>query len=88
MTTTCHAAATASLYWGGAVYFMQVDSGLRRKGIALLDVVDRCLHCCRQTDRSLDHVLTSMDRLTETRIFTKTYQRYVMQPGFPSVPAP
>ena len=55
------------MYWGSASYFIQLDEMIRaRHGTALSGVIREYQNCCRQTDATIDEIVTSWDRLLES----------------------
>lgn len=72
-----------TLYWGGAVYFMQVDHSLRQQNSSLIELLSEYLRCCRMQNHSFKATINNLDRLTKTHIFTSTLTSFQRQPGFP-----
>ena len=75
------------MYWGGAVYFLQVnDALLRTQGSALIDVLKPFVACCRSNFSGLHALITELDQLTNSRIFADHLDRFKLTPGFPKYP--
>lgn len=74
----------STMYWGGAVYFLQVDRALRQRDDSLLAVLRRFVNCCRLGTQSLDDLVSVLDSLAPDKVFSD--QLYLMQtrPGFPA----
>lgn len=76
----------ATLYWGGAVYFLQADRALRKKGSSFIDVLRAYVDCCRNRSSDLQHLITRFDRLSSSTVFSNLLQPLTDKPGFPSYP--
>lgn len=72
-----------TLYWGGAVYFRRVDAALHASDSSLRQVLSTYLRCCRRDYDDLDHLLTTLDRLADTALFSQGYARLRNSKGFP-----
>jgi hypothetical protein len=72
------------MYWGGAVYFRQVDVALAAQGSSLMAVLTRYLACCRRDRSELEPLLAELDRLAATSVFSDRYRALLAQPGFPA----
>lgn len=73
-----------TMYWGGAVYFLNVDAELRRGGHAgLISVLGEYLVCCRRSRATPSTVAHDLDRLAGVTAFTDLLQRFEQTPGFP-----
>jgi len=75
-----------TLYWGGSVYFLQVDTELNRRGTDLPAVLADYLACCRQPHDSLNRLLRDLDRLSGSKAFGASLARFQSEPGFPELP--
>ena len=71
------------MYWGGAAYFMQVDEALETSGSSLLEVLREYVACCRRNRAGLPALLSELDRLAPSPVFSEHYQRFTTKPGFP-----
>lgn len=71
-----------TMYWGGAVFFLQLDAKLQKQG-GLRPVLKRYLKCCRLQTRSTQEVLATLDKLSFSRLFSETYQTFGTRTGFP-----
>jgi hypothetical protein len=72
------------MYWGGAAYFLQVDAALREQGKPTLrEVLAEYLRCCRRDRKSLDALVTELDRISDSTEFTTHLTRFRTEPGFP-----
>lgn len=76
----------ATLYWGGAVYFLQADKALRAKGSSFIEVLRAYVNCCRNRSTDLKHLITRFDRLSSSPLFSSLLQPLTDKPGFPSYP--
>lgn len=74
-------------YWGGAVYFLRVDSALRAHGSSVPEVVSEYVKCCRDQnptlDPTLDHLVESLDRIAGQDLFRRELERLRRSRGFP-----
>ncbi len=77
--------AFVRLYWGGAAYFMAADKALfEQKNIRLTDVIRDYLQCCvYQNQNSAGEMIALFDHITDSDIFSQTYEQTVKQEGFP-----
>ncbi|MGD8978225.1 MAG: hypothetical protein PVG91_11520 [Gammaproteobacteria bacterium] len=74
-----------TMYWGGAVLFLRVDSRLRQTGDASLGrVIGEYVACCRMETRDLAGLIRTLDQISGTSVFSDEYDRFVDQPGFPA----
>ncbi|WP_419810887.1 hypothetical protein [Bacterioplanoides sp.] len=77
-----------TMYWGGAVFFLQVDAQLQKKG-GLQSVLKRYIKCCRtlsyqdHSEQTTQQLLDTLDRLSFSQIFSDTYQQFQSKAGFP-----
>jgi hypothetical protein len=74
------------MYWGGAVYFLQVDAALRARGTDLIAVLRDYTACCRRDRAELQALLDELDRLGGSDVFDATLARFRREPGFPRLP--
>lgn len=77
--------AYVRLYWGGAAFFMQADKRLyEEKGMRLNDVIRIYMHHHHGSrGSSVKRILEIFDYISDSTVFTKTYNETVMQPRFP-----
>lgn len=75
------------MYWGGAVYFEQVDASLNAQGSGLLAVLREYVACCRRDRQNLRDLLEQLDRLAGGDAFAACYGALARNPGFPDSPA-
>jgi hypothetical protein len=75
------------LHWGGAVFFLRVDTRLRATEDAqvdgLTDLLAAYLRCCRRQRQSLPGLVAELDRLSGTRAFSETLREFRTVKGFP-----
>lgn len=72
------------MYWGGAVYFLQInDYLLRTQESTLIDVLNDYVACCRRNFSSLYELIAELDQLTKSRIFASHLDRFISTRGFP-----
>ena len=67
------------IYFGGSSYFYQVDKELQAIGQSLSTVIQAYQKQNRLLDKRLVHVLASFDEISNSRIFTRTYDLYCNQ---------
>jgi hypothetical protein len=72
-----------TMYWGGALYFMQVDRLLQRRGSSLLQVLREFVECCRSETRGLDGLVRELDRIAGEPLFSERLSVMRTRPGFP-----
>lgn len=81
-------AATMRVYWSGAAMMLEADARLREQtdGEQNLDTALRALNqCCRQPGRRWRawSLLSELDRITGTKVFSGVYQEHVYAESFP-----
>lgn len=77
-----------TLYWGGAIYFLQVDRELQRSaGTSLLEVLGTYLACCRQSRSDLAPLVQKLDELASSDVFSHHLRRFQTEQGFPRYPS-
>lgn len=78
--------ANVRLYWGGASYFLAVDHRLHTEhGIRLHTVLQRYLACCAtRRGGDVQALIRQLDRISNSKVFSQTYQQTVAEPGFPA----
>ncbi len=73
-----------TLYWGGAVLFLRLDSRLRQHGNQTLGtVIAGYVACCRMRTRELPSLVGALDEVSGTTVFSEELARFEAQPGFP-----
>lgn len=73
-----------TMYWGGAIYFLRVDTRLRAAGTSLRGVVAQYVACCRVNyTPDLKGLLSELDRLAQSDAFSDEFKRVAKRPGFP-----
>ncbi len=76
-----------TLYWGGAVYFWQVDTHLQTSAnTSLIASLRTYVQCCRQKTRQLTQLLKSLDDITQSSLFSERMKHFETQLGFPIFP--
>ncbi|MEH6543281.1 MAG: hypothetical protein V7721_05010 [Porticoccaceae bacterium] len=73
-----------TLYWGGAVYFLQVDRALKSNGSSLIGVLESYVTCCRAKHLSFKYLIQEFDRLSSGTEFSSAMQAFTSTPGFPA----
>ncbi len=74
------------VYWTGAAFFMEVDKQLIDKGQDLTIIISRYSQCCLAEEASGRELMRQLDKISNSDIFTTTYQRYLYRTDFPKVP--
>ncbi|MDZ7770431.1 MAG: hypothetical protein U5K38_15920 [Woeseiaceae bacterium] len=72
-----------TMYWGGAVYFLQMDRQLRARGSSMLDVLQQFVDCCRHQRHGFDGLIAELDRIASAPVFSRRLDAWRVQPGFP-----
>lgn len=72
-----------TMYWGGAVYFLQVDRALRQNEHSMLAILRQFIDCCRLGTRSLHDLVDVLDRLASQKVFSAQLDLMLTRPGFP-----
>jgi hypothetical protein len=72
----------AAGYWGAAQFFVVADIVLQQQGKGrLTQLIQRYQRCCRLRDQTLNDVIVSFDRLTESNLFSELLQQFKQQPA-------
>jgi hypothetical protein len=72
------------MYWGGAVYFLQANKALiQTRDITLIDALRIYVSCCRRKYSGLQELMTDLDKITQTKIFTINLKQFESIRGFP-----
>ena len=72
-----------TMYWGGALYFLQVDHRLQQRGSSLLEVLQRFVACCRVETRGLEDLVEELDRIAGEPVFSERLAVMRTRTGFP-----
>ncbi len=72
-----------TMYWGGAIYFWQVEQALQAEGKNLVQVLRGYVGCCRSNTDELDALVADLDRVAGSRVFTDTLAEFRSSEGFP-----
>ncbi len=72
-----------TMYWGGAVYFLQMDRQLKARGSSMLDVLQQFVDCCRQRRHGFDGLVAELDRIASRAVFSRRLDAWRLEPGFP-----
>ena len=76
-----------TMYWGGAVYFLNVDRSLKQRGRSVIDTLQAYAECCRKHSADLPSLVQELDRLSNGRSFELELIRMQEKPGFPDTSA-
>ena len=72
------------LYWGGAMYFLQVDRALQlSSGKSLIEVLGEYLACCRHRHSDLAQLVGELDQLASSDVFMQHLRKFQTEQGFP-----
>ena len=75
-----------TMYWGGALYFAQVDEQLRTKhNSSLIEVLNQYLACCRKRQSSLTDLVRRLDQVAGSTVFSQTLESFRQKSGFPRI---
>lgn len=70
------------MYWGGASFFLQLNSELKQQmQISLPQLIKDYINCCRNKDRSLNELIESLDKLTKSEICSELLLQYNQLPA-------
>ena len=72
-----------TMYWGGAAYFYRVDRALRSQGKSLRATIRQYQKCCRLREERFEPLIRSLDRISNSSIFSAELKRVRVEPGFP-----
>ncbi len=73
-----------TMYWGGALYFRRIDETLAaERDLNLLGVLTSYVSCCRMKRTSMDGLLTQLDEISGTDLFSETMREFKTREGFP-----
>lgn len=79
--------AYPTLYWGGAVYFLQADFKLRQQNSSLTELLAHYVACCRTQPKRLADLVEKLDGLSDSDIFSSQLRAMKKQRGFPAFSA-
>lgn len=72
------------MYWGGSLYFKQVEHQLEQNhNMKLIDVLKRYQSCCRQNYDYLDNLIQDLNRVSNTIVFSDQLDQFSRKRGFP-----
>lgn len=72
-----------AVYWGGACYFFQVDAALRsQRNTDLFSVIKEYQRDGRMQDRDLNDLISSLDRISKSEIFSSTLRKFEENSGW------
>lgn len=70
------------MYWGGAVFFIQLDALLdKEKSISLCQLLTKYQACCRLDDENLQNLLTSWDSISSSKLASDLMYDYTTLPA-------
>lgn len=73
-----------TMYWGGAAYFWQVNNALKdHHQTNLVEVLSAYVDCCRNRQHRINGLIKELDRISATRLFSRTLHKFKNTPGFP-----
>lgn len=69
-------------YWGSAYFFVLIDAQLQEQyDIKLTQLIGHYQDCCRAKDHNLEQVLTSLDGMLNSKLFSQLMTRYQTEPA-------
>ncbi|MDN3651802.1 hypothetical protein QWY77_03355 [Thalassotalea ponticola] len=71
--------------WSGVAYFMTVDHQLQQQGSSVLEVVRQYYDCCLDHQHNAKTLLTELDRISKSTIFSTTFEQYHLRSDFPTI---
>ena len=72
------------MYWGGAVFFLQLDRALGARGDdGLVELVAEYLRCCRTSRDSLEGLVNDLDALIGEALVAQRLEAFRNTRGFP-----
>ena len=77
--------AFTRVYWSGAAYFAEIDRALIAQGTDLTHVIGQYSQCCLRQNSSGWQLVTQLDQISRSKIFTDTYLKYYQRRDFPSI---
>lgn len=86
VSSTMHSTrAYMRVYWSGAAFFLEADRQLQGKGTNLAQVITKYVSCCLRPEASGDSLVRSLDKVSNTSIFTSLFDRYRTRTDFPNI---
>ena len=70
-----------ALYYGGACYFMHIDSELKKINKSLPEIIKLYQNNGRNSDDNLHEVIASLDNISKTKLFSKTKVMFEKKEG-------
>jgi hypothetical protein len=72
------------MYWGGAAYFLQIEDALAASSdTSLIAVLRDYFQCCRANRKSFNKLISDLDRLSGSSLFSQRLDTFRTRPGFP-----
>lgn len=75
-----------AFYWGGAVFWERIDAGLREQEQSLQFVIRSFLDCCRMRADSFSTLVSTLDKVSASTIFSAELALMNEVPGCPARP--
>ena len=73
-----------TMYWGGAVYFLQLDKALKSNhNTSLIELLSAYMRCCRRDQDDLDNLIAAFDRLIGATVSTDLLEAFRVKKDFP-----
>ncbi|WP_286265198.1 hypothetical protein [Thalassotalea atypica] len=73
------------VYWTGAAFFLEADHQLQAQNANLVEVISRYVACCLRTQTSGAKFIATLDKVSNTTIFTALHRRYITAQYFPQI---
>ena len=73
-----------TMYWGGAIYFWQVNEWLaEHTETNLIETIRAYVECCRRNASRVSELTASLDDLVAGEVFSRHLTHFRQTPGFP-----
>lgn len=73
-----------TMYWGGAVFFWQVNQWLENNAdSSLLQALRDYVACCRANTTGLTGLIAALDAVVDATVFSRCLDVFTDEPGFP-----
>lgn len=73
------------VYWTGAAFFIEIEQQLIQRKQNLANIIAKYSKCCLKKDAQGNALMRDLDNISDTDIFTTTYQRYLHRKDFPTI---
>jgi len=74
------------VYWSGAAFFLSADRELQATNSSLVAVISSYVNCCLTAESSGVELMTQLDKISQSRVFSTLFEQYRTRTDFPNIP--